>query len=355
MVKSKNSCRVARRLKTIEPSSWDIGRLEALLEGFYQKQVGVLGDVGIDRYTQGSVDRISPEAPVPVVRVEKEWLKLGLAANVADNVQVLGGKPLLLGLVGRDRPADELRELLKLNGISDRFLVSEKERRTVLKDRIVAESQQLLRVDYESLDPASEVSKTKISQKISSLIKQSDILILEDYSKGLIDRKLVQRFFKEAKAAGKLVLVDPNRKTSLEVYRGANVLTPNKKEAEGLSGIRIEDEKSLLQAGNFIMKNSQSSFLVLKLGKDGMAIFFEDSSTAYQIPTYAREVYDVSGAGDTVISVLSLALASGGTIEEACILANLAAGVEVGKRGTATVTPTEILMAMEIYSMPEEA
>ncbi|OFZ21646.1 MAG: hypothetical protein A2X94_07800 [Bdellovibrionales bacterium GWB1_55_8] len=337
-------------MKTKAITKWDPPQLKSLLARCARRRILVIGDVGIDRYTIGSVERISPEAPVPIVFVEDEQLKLGLAANVADNIQTLQGRADLVGVVGKDRPAQDFRKLLKKCRISAAHLVQDPSRRTVLKDRVVSDRQQLLRVDYESLHGLDASAERALFAKIKRLIPQSDAIILQDYAKGMVSAHFAHEVFALAKREGKLVAVDPNTKTPLEFYRGAFVLTPNVKEAERLSGISIRDEGSLAQAGLKILKATRAEHVVITRGKDGMAIFTAGAKDIRLIPTYAREVYDVSGAGDTVISVIALVLAAKGSIEEACILGNLAAGVEVGKRGTATVTQDEILLALEFFS-----
>jgi rfaE bifunctional protein kinase chain/domain len=309
----------------------------------------VLGDVGVDRYTIGTVERISPEAPVPIVLVTSEQLKLGLAANVADNVQALGGVPLLVGVVGQDAVAADFRKLLRAVKVPSRHLIVDKTRRTVLKDRVVSDRQQLLRIDFESLHPIAKEIEAQVLKRVEELLPQVDALIIEDYAKGLLSEKLLKQIFRKARAARKFTAVDPNARTPAYYYRGATVLTPNTKEAEALSGLKIRDEEALLVAGRKILEETRAKHVVITRGKDGMAIFSAGKSTVRLIPTYAREVYDVSGAGDTVISVLTLALASGANIEEASVLGNLAAGVEVAKRGTATVSPDEILVALEFF------
>ncbi len=333
----------------IRPSSWNSDQLCPLLGRIRGKRILVIGDVGLDRYTIGSVERISPEAPVPVVLVQEEKLKLGLAANVADNIQSLGGIPLLLGVVGQDRGADDFRELLLHSQIKTSYLVTDSSRRTALKDRVVSDRQQLVRIDYESLHPIEEKIEKQVLKKFRDLLPDVDGVVVEDYAKGLLTYHLLKTIFKESKQAGKFVGVDPNLKTPAEYYRGATLLTPNTKEAEALSGIFIRDPKSLIQAGTAILQSSRASHVVVTRGKEGMAIFAQGSSRVRLIPTYAREVYDVSGAGDTVISVLVLTLLSGAHIEEAAVLSNLAAGVEVGKRGTATVSTQEIEAAMTFF------
>jgi rfaE bifunctional protein kinase chain/domain len=313
------------------------------------RRVLVVGDVGVDRYTIGSVERISPEAPVPIVLVQEEQLKLGLAANVADNVQALGGIPLLIGVVGEDRIVQDFKKLLRATRISAQHLVTDAERRTVLKERIVSDRQQLLRVDYETTSALAAGTESQVFRKFKTLLADCDVVVIEDYHKGLISESLAKQLIEAARKAGKPVAIDPNAKTPVGWYKGATLLTPNTREAESLSGVKIQDEQSLAEAGFSILKRTQAQHVVVTRGKEGMAIFSSKSRVIELIPTYAREVYDVSGAGDTVISVLALALAGGASMLEGVILGNLAAGVEVGKRGTATVSPEEIEVALDFF------
>ena len=314
------------------------------------QKVLVVGDVGLDRYTVGSVDRISPEAPVPIVRVESEFLKLGLAANVADNLRALGSEPWLVGVVGDDRVAQDFRRVLKAERIGDGHLVVDAKRRTVLKERIVSERQQLLRVDYEDAGSISDAASRRLVAKLDRLVARADILILEDYCKGMLQPATVRHLFALARRHRKLVLVDPNAQSPAALYEGAGLLTPNTKEAEALAGMRITDEDSLARAGVAILKKTKAPRLIITRGRDGMAIFEKGRRGFQSIPTYAREVYDVSGAGDTVISVLALALGAGAAIDDAARLANLAAAIEVGKRGTATVSLAEIREALASWA-----
>lgn len=343
----KKSVKAAQRVTSQSVAIWDRARLEALIDDWRGMRVLVIGDVGIDRYTLGSVERISPEAPVPIVRVEREIHKLGLAANVADNIAVLGGEPLLTGMVGKDRAAGDFKKLLGDAGISGSHLVLCPESRTVLKERIVTESQQLLRVDYESHHSVSQTTRKQLLAKVLALLPKVDAVIVEDYAKGLLDPGLLGRIFKAASKAGKLVAVDPNKKTPASWYAGATILTPNSREAEKLSGISIVDQESLVEAARKVLELSQAQHVIITRGKDGMALMSRGDFTVRMIPTYALEVFDVSGAGDTVIAVLALAMAAGATLEEAATLGNLAAGVEVSKRGTATVSPDEIRAHMD--------
>jgi rfaE bifunctional protein kinase chain/domain len=342
MAQSKN--------KTPKPQSGSAGlkvpsrlQLAERLEQMQGLQVLVIGDVGIDRYTMGAVERISPEAPVPIVRVQDEQLKLGLAANVADNLKVLGADPLLCAVIGKDRAADDFKDLLKKVKIPHQFLVADAARRTVLKERIVSDRQQLLRVDYEDVHPVGKKLEAQIFSQIQKALKNADAVILQDYAKGMISKAFAKKIFEASARAGSAVAVDPNLKTPLDFYRGAFILTPNRMEAEALTGIKITDGSSLAEAGHRLLAGTDAPHGVITLGKEGMALFERGRFEADVIPTFAREVYDVSGAGDTVISVLTLALTVGASVHEAATLGNLAAGVVVGKRGTATVTPEEIL------------
>jgi D-beta-D-heptose 7-phosphate kinase/D-beta-D-heptose 1-phosphate adenosyltransferase len=286
---------------------------------------------------------------VPIVLVESEQLKLGLAANVADNVAVLGGTPLLVGVIGKDRAAADFRAILRESGIKATHLVTDAKRRTVLKERVVSDRQQLLRIDFESPFGVSGATEAQILARVTALLPRVDAVVIEDYAKGMLSKRLMQAVFKRARAHGLLVAVDPNAKTDLEAYRGATFLTPNTREAEALVGYRITSEATLDRAAREILARTGAEHVIITRGKEGMALCSKGSDRIDLIPTYAREVYDVSGAGDTVIAVLALAMATGASLQESAVLANLAAGVEVGKRGTATVTPDEIRVALEFF------
>ncbi len=336
--------------KILEKPSSKLDRLKSLVRTFKDRKILVIGDVGIDRYTTGEVERISPEAPVPIVFVQSEVHKLGLAANVADNLHALGARSELVGIIGVDRFASEFRSLLKKEKVSDRSLVVDRGRRTIVKERIVSGGQQLLRVDYETPEAISVKVESQILKSVRAHLKKSsgvDAVIIQDYAKGMLSRKLVREVVSAAKVAGVPVLMDPNSKSSLELYRGATFMTPNTKEAEKLTGISIRDSASLEAAGAALLKGTGSPYVVITRGKDGMAVFKRGVKKPEVIPTFAREVYDVSGAGDTVITIMALAYASGATISEAAVLGNLGGGVVVGKRGTATCSPSELEAAMK--------
>lgn len=349
MGKSVKKLKAEFAFKQVKTENLDRKRLHSFLRQRSPQRVLIVGDVGVDRYTLGSVERISPEAPVPIVLVQEEKLKLGLAANVADNVKMLGGEPCLVGVVGKDRGAQDFRHLLKERKIAGNYLVQDSTRRTVLKERLVSDRQQLLRVDYESTHAMEQGIQKQVLSRVSKLLPSVDWVIVEDYAKGLIGAELAEAIFARARDCGKNVAVDPNSKTDLRVYRGAYILTPNTREAEALSSVKIVDDHSLASAGFAILEGASAKHVVITRGKEGMAIFTQGSAHISLIPTFAREVYDVSGAGDTVISMLALALSLGASIEEAAVLGNLAAGIEVGKRGTATVAPEEVRVALDHF------
>lgn len=317
-------------------------RFDELLDKFKEKRILVIGDVGIDRYTVGTVERVSPEAPVPIVFVTDEKHKMGLAANVADNIKVLDAHVDLVGVIGSDRYAQDFKAMLKKQNVSSESLVVDRARRTIVKERVVSDRQQLLRIDYETPHAVSAAVEKAIEKRVKELMPTCDAVILQDYAKGMVSVGLTHRIFALAKKLKKTIAVDPNAKSPVDLYVGGTFITPNLKEAEKLSGVSISDPKSLVVAGQKLLKLTKCKYVIITRGKDGMAVFSRDKKNPELIPTYAREVYDVSGAGDTVISVMALAYAAGATIKEAAILGNIGAGVVVGKRGTATVTQKEM-------------
>ena len=322
--------------------------LNASLEKFRRLRILIIGDVGIDRYTHGVVERISPEAPVPIVRVTEETLKLGLAANVAENIATFGAEVDLVGLIGDDRFSGDFLKLLKSKGVATTGLIEDSSRRTIVKERVVSDRQQLLRIDHEITGTISPEIERAIIRKVERLAGTADCMIIQDYAKGMLTPTLMERLIEIARVEELPVAVDPNSKSVAELYRGCTFLTPNLREAEALTGMKITDDLSLQTAGRRLLERTLSTQVVVTRGKDGMAIFEKGSRDIKLIPTYAREVYDVSGAGDTVIALMALATAAGMKIEDAAILGNLGAGVVVGKRGTATVDGDELREALAI-------
>lgn len=319
----------------------DIGKL---VQKFKKTTLLVVGDIMIDEFIWGTVSRISPEAPVPVVAVTHENLMLGGAANVVHNVHTLGGRVLLAGLVGDDQMGEKIKALLADERIDRGGLVVETGRPTTIKTRIIAHSQQVVRFDRESQDPISTQSQERLLHYIDTHWGKADGVIIADYGKGLIIPDLMDFIMNKKRGDGKLVAVDP-KVNNFAFYTGATILTPNRYEAEVAAGKEIRDEASLMDVGKQLLERFASQAILITRGEEGMVLFGQDGAVI-AVPTVAKEVYDVTGAGDTVISALTLALAAGSTFPEAAVLANYAAGIVVGKVGTATVTPDELKRAL---------
>lgn len=318
-------------------------RYKEIISHMPAKKIMVMGDVGVDRYTIGSAHRLSPEAPVPVVAVSSQSDKLAMAANVADNLKAFGSIPIITSMIGSDRVGKELLDLLKKNEINTKFIFEHASRRTPLKERVIAGNQHVVRIDHESIDPLSKEAESFYLEKILNTIESTDGIILEDYAKGLLTKNVLREVIAKAKDNKKFISVDPPTMgtRSPSDYKGVSMITPNLVEAEKLSGIEIKEEASLQRAGEMLLREVDCSVVAITRGPLGMTIF-TPKSEPYHIPTFARDVFDVSGAGDTLISMFTLALVCGASMEEAAILSNFAAGVEVGKKGTATVSLREL-------------
>jgi len=298
----------------------------------------VVGDLMIDHYLWGKADRISPEAPVQVVDVSNETTVLGGAGNVVNNLVALGAAVSVASAIGDDANGRELTLMLKSIGVKTEGLVTQPGRKTSKKSRVVASNQQILRYDKESKDAITQASEQKILAAVEKDLFLYDVVILSDYGKGVITPALAQGIIALARAGGKKVLVDPKGRDYAK-YRGAHLLTPNKKEAIEATGIEIKDDESLQAALLWLKNECGLDRSMITLSEDGIAIYDEKLK---RFPTVAQEVYDVTGAGDTVIASIAFALSSGRSIDEAARFANLAAGVVVGKIGSATVTLDEI-------------
>ena len=301
----------------------------------------VIGDLMIDHYLWGDAERISPEAPVQIVDIARETSVLGGAGNVVNNLISLGATVNVASVVGDDEIAKELTIMLKSIGVKTEGLITQKGRKTSKKSRIIAAHQQILRYDKESKETISGASAEKIIKAIEKDLFVTDMIILSDYGKGVISDKLSQAVIQLAKEKGIRVLVDP-KGTDYSRYRGAHMLTPNKKEASEATGIPIVDDESLERALLALKEQCALDRSMITLSEDGLAIY---DGEVKRFPTVAQEVFDVTGAGDTVIASIAFALSAGLSIEETARFANLAAGVVVGKIGSATVTLDEI----EIY------
>ena len=319
-------------------------QLKRIIDGFSKAKILVVGDIMVDRFIWGKVSRISPEAPVPVVVVEKETLLLGGAANVMNNIHSLGGQVSLIGIVGDDEMGRKIVEELAEKGIRTQGIVVEKGRQTTMKTRIIAHHQQVVRIDRETIGPPKESTLESLFEFLKDHLKRVDGVVLSDYGKGLLTKGLFRALIRKAKEAGKFVMVDPKPKNIL-FCKGATVVTPNTAEAGAAAGFAITDPGTLRKAGKLLLKKLQCHALVITRGEEGMAIF-EPHQEPFLVPTVAKEVYDVTGAGDTVIGTLALAWASGANVIEAATLANQAAGIVVGKMGTATVAPEELIKAI---------
>ena len=314
-------------------------RIERLLESFQRKKVIVLGDLMLDEFVWGKVRRISPEAPVPVVEVIEETYRLGGAANVAANIRALGATPIPIGVVGDDRAAERMRELMLAVEIDTSGIVQDS-RPTTLKSRILAHNQQIARTDRESRIPLPASVNKKLESIFIEALSSVSAVIVSDYDKGVANRQLLEAFLPKARSIGVPVFLDP-KVHHADYYRPITTITPNQHEAELLSGTPIRDPESLKVAGQRLLEKFACDYVLITRGEEGMSLF--DKAGSHHLPTFAREVFDVTGAGDTVIATLAVANAGGATMHESAILANHAAGVVVGKIGTATVSVAELL------------
>jgi rfaE bifunctional protein kinase chain/domain len=320
-------------------------RLEALLDQTRGRRVAVVGDAMLDVYLRGEVDRISPEAPVPVVRIAERKLALGGAANVANNIVTIGAACELVAAVGDDIAGATLREMLRSAKTETRSLVKVG-RPTTTKTRVVARSQQLVRYDEED-DSDLDAGETQLLlSALRTAIDDADALVLEDYNKGVLVHEIIRSAIDWANQKGIPVIVDPKYRNFF-AYRGATIFKPNRRELESALGAAVNLEHPQALPSTF--ERLGVEHLLLTLGEKGMALISADGEVG-RIPTTAREVYDVVGAGDTVTAYLASILAAGGTPAEAAIVANFAAGVEVGKLGAATVTRAEVLEAYDDFN-----
>ncbi len=310
-------------------------------------RVLVIGDLMLDEFLWGKVSRISPEAPVPVVNVTGETYYPGGAANVARNLHELGAETVLLGLAGADSQGDRLCYLLEESGIRTTGVMRDPNRPTTVKTRIIARNQQVVRVDRERISPIDAVQRERMMRFIEESMERCDGIVVADYGKGALDQDLADHIAAIARDRGRVLTVDPHPHTPL-VWKGATVIKPNRIETFHAAGMRLTppidpalDDEPLLRAARALQQSWQPACLLVTLGEQGM-LLFESDAPPYHIPTRAKEVFDVSGAGDTAIAVLTLSLIAGASPRESADLANLAAGIVVGKLGTATVSAEEL-------------
>ncbi|NCW45500.1 MAG: D-glycero-beta-D-manno-heptose-7-phosphate kinase [Gemmatimonadaceae bacterium] len=319
-------------------------RLEALLSSAREQHVVIVGDAMLDVYLRGDVDRISPEAPVPVVRVRDRRLALGGAANVAQNVAAMGAGCDLVAVVGDDAAGTTLRERLDGGGMQSRSLVTVA-RPTTTKTRVMARSQQLVRFDEEDDADLAAGEITRVLGAIEQALPDATALVFEDYNKGVLVPAVIEGAIAMARARSLPIVVDPKFRNFF-AYRGATVFKPNRRELESALGAAVDLDHPAALPETFARLGVDN--LLLTLGERGMALVSADG-VVHRVPTTAREVYDVVGAGDTVTAYLATTLAAGATTLEAAVIANYAAGVEVGKLGAATVSPAEVLEAFDTH------
>jgi D-glycero-beta-D-manno-heptose-7-phosphate kinase len=306
-------------------------RLDDLKKSFGGKRIAVIGDMMLDGYFWGDVKRISPEAPVPVLEVEDEFFRFGGAANVAYNILTLGGIPVPVGVIGKDTYGQIFSSLLKEKNIESEGIIIDTDRPTTTKTRVIANNQHVVRIDKESKAYINNHIESKILSYIENILVKLDGIILQDYNKGILTPSLISSIISLANKKNILITVDPKFDNFFE-YKNVTVFKPNRKETETVLGIRIKDDKDISSAGRDLLHKLKSKYVLLTLGEGGIAVF-ENDDKERRMPTKARKVADVSGAGDTVISTLTIGLAAGANIYEACFLANYAAGIVCGEVG----------------------
>lgn len=327
-------------------------QIHSAIEALKGHKVMIIGDLMLDHYMIGGVDRISPEAPVPVVRVEKESSLLGGAGNVARNIASLGGQALLVATVGTDEDGNNLEKLCEDAKLST-MLIRDPARPTTKKTRIIAGNQQVVRVDQELAVPLQEAEFNELFNFLQSVIDDYPVIILSDYGKGFISREFMDRFMPMVaeRENRPLVLVDP-KTVNYDLYKGVDLLTPNIKEAGEGAGLPVSCQDTVLRAGRALFERLECKNLLITMGGDGMALF-QGADHVSHIPTFARKVFDVTGAGDTVIGTIALALSAGIELLTACTLANYAAGVVVAQVGAATASLDDISEAVDELPEPE--
>lgn len=311
-----------------------------ILDDFSKVSVLVVGDVMLDRYWWGSVERISPEAPVPVVHINKTSLTVGGAANVAANITGLGAQVYLVAAVGDDAEGALLPEILEKSGISAEYLIEIKNRPTTLKTRVIAHNQHVVRIDHETSDHLNLEDEKRVIENIEHVIEKVDVVILSDYAKGFLSRSLTAHLITICAIYNTILMADPKGKDYTK-YRGATIITPNKKEAAEASGLEEKDAKIVEKAGAQLLDELQLKSLLITQGEDGMTLF-ETGELPKHFSSQARHVYDVTGAGDTVIATLAVAAGTGAELETAVEIANTAAGYVVEEVGTTVISREQL-------------
>ena len=324
--------------------SYSPDQLHARLAAMQGKRVIVLGDFMLDRYFWGNVNRISPEAPVPIVEIERETEQLGGAANVANNLISLGARPYALGVVGNDSSGSRLLSLMQSCGFDTAGMITDFTRPTTIKSRVIAHAQHVVRTDRESRQDISSEVEGKVLAQLNELMPQCQALVIEDYNKGVLTPSLVPTVIERANRLGCIIAVDPKFNNFL-AYRHVTVFKPNRKETEAVLGLGLGSDEEITAAGETLLSRLECHNVLITLGADGMALI-QPGSGMKRIPTIARHVHDVSGAGDTVIATMTLAMASGASVEEAATLANYAAGVVVAEVGAVPIDKKKLIEAI---------
>ncbi len=325
-----------------------VKKLEDNLVKLKDKKILVVGDLMIDHYLWGKVDRISPEAPVPVLDVKKQESRLGGAANVVNNIFSLGGKPFILGVIGDDSYGQEMRKLLREKNISDEYLIVDASRMTTVKSRIIAHNQQIVRVDYENSQNISAEIEQHLIKIAEELIPKVDAVLIEDYNKGMLTENVIRNIIRISNEHQKVITVDPKFKNFF-AYKNCTVFKPNYLELQKNLGINIETEEEFQQAALDLLQRVNPEYLIVTRGENGLVIFFKNQEM-FSIPTFALEVFDGCGAGDAVISTLTLCLSAGLDIKTSAEIANHAAGVVCGKVGVVPVTANEIVESFKKFN-----
>lgn len=308
------------------------------------KQIAVVGDLMLDRYIWGTVTRISPEAPVPVVDMDQEQIRLGGAANVANNIRALGGEAVLVGVIGADNSGAQLLSLLAENSFTAGGIVTDRSRHTTVKTRVIAYNQHVVRIDRETKRDIARTTQEIILEFLTRNIRSFDGIIIEDYNKGVVVLPLIRRLTALANKTDTIITIDPKFNNFFE-YKHVTVFKPNRKEVEEALGSHLSTDEEVLQAGRKLMKRLLAKNILLTRGEHGMTLFEQDGTVSH-VPTKARNVADVSGAGDTVIATLTLAMAGGATAREAAALANYAGGVVCGYVGIVPIDRSELQRAV---------
>ncbi len=324
--------------------AFDIQKMKDAVERFSMARILVIGDVMLDQFIWGRVGRISPEAPVPVVEVDQETYMLGGAANVVHNLAALGCRTLVCGLVGDDEAGRQVCELLEDLEVPCDGIIKSDSRPTTVKTRVVAHSQQVVRVDREHRLPARDAEIEDLQAYLDKVLPDCDAVIISDYAKGVITGRLLEPLMQKSRKGQKIITVDP-KVVNMSLYAGATVITPNHHEAVAAARINGDDPKAVIKAGRRLLEELEARYVLVTQSERGMTLFTKGHET--HIPTMAKKVFDVTGAGDTVISTLTLGLVAGLTPQDAAAMANFAAGVVVGEVGTSAVTAGRLARALD--------